>query len=435
MTPALAVMQASALKQGIKNLLLHKLRSVLTTLGVILGVASVIAMLAIGEGSKRSALERIRQLGSANVIIRSVKPEARPEAEGESSTAGNRRASRVLQYGLKHEDYQRLVATLPTVEQALPIAIQRQDAAHEHRRIPNARVLGTTPDCAAVKRLQTRRGRFLAAIDLDHAANVAVLTAGAAERLFNFEDPIGKALLLGSDAFRVVGVLEPMGTGTSSVGELDPNNDIYIPLSASRLRFGELQIIRGAGSLDLERTQLGEIILTVQDTRFVSQTASMARKLLERTHPTGHDYEVIIPFELLRQAEHERRIWNLVLGSIAGISLVVGGIGIMNIMLASVTERTREIGIRRALGAKRRDITFQFLVESAVLSSTGGLLGILLGASIPKLVSHFAAIDTALSWWPIVLAFGISVGIGVIFGIYPAQRAARMDPIEALRRL
>jgi putative ABC transport system permease protein len=188
-----------------------------------------------------------------------------------------------------------------------------------------------------------------------------------------------------------------------------------------------------AGSREFERTELSEITLAVANVDFVSQTAAMVRKLLARNHPRGDDYEVLVPLELLRQAEQEKRIWNLVLGSIAGISLLVGGIGIMNIMLASVTERTREIGIRRALGAKRRDITTQFLVETVVLSSTGGLLGIGLGIAIPVLVSRFSGIETIVSWWAVLLAFGISTAIGMIFGIYPARRAAWMDPIEALR--
>jgi len=189
----------------------------------------------------------------------------------------------------------------------------------------------------------------------------------------------------------------------------------------------------GSGSFSLERNQLSEITLTVSDENMVSETAAMARHLLKGTHPKTSDIEVQVPLELLHQAEEEKRIWNLVLGSIAGISLLVGGIGIMNIMLATVTERTREIGIRRALGAKRIDITVQFLVESVVLSATGGLLGIFFGIAVPIAITRFSDIDSYLQWWPMPLTFLISVGIGVLFGVYPARRAALMDPIEALR--
>lgn len=421
------------LQLGIKSLLLHKLRSLLTMLGVILGVGSVIAMLAIGEGSKREALERIRLLGANNVIIRSVKPDQ--QAASEESSKGQT-SGRVMEYGLRYKDLERLIATLPTIERALPITLVRKRAQARHRAIPNARILGTTSDYLNVKNLRVRRGRFLCEPDMEKTTNVAVLSAGAADKLFNFEDPLGKPLRLGAMVFRVVGVLYPQGSGSAvpgAIGSQDFNKDIYIPLSAARKRFGELKIIVSSGSFNLERNQLSEITLTVSDENFVSQTAAMARKLLEADHPKFTDIEVQVPLELLHQAEEEKRIWNLVLGSIAGISLLVGGIGIMNIMLATVTERTREIGIRRALGAKRLDITIQFLVEAVVLSSAGGLLGIVFGVVVPIAVTHFSDIDSHLLWWTMPLTFLISVGIGVLFGVYPARRAALMDPIEALR--
>ena len=426
----------NTLKLGIKNLLLHKLRSFLTILGIILGVGSVIAMLAIGEGSKREALEQIRLLGATNVIIRSVKPGQDNVGDESTPATSQQQVSRVIEYGLKYKDFDRLVATLPTVDRALPIALLRKDAQRSHRRVSNARVLGTTPDYLAVKNLTIRRGRFLTSTDVNSVANVVVLGAGAAERLFSFEDPLDQPLLIGPDVYRVVGVLEPQASGSATpgaIGQQDFNMDLYIPLTAARLRFGELQMILRAGSQEFERTQLSEITLTVSDEDLVSQTAAMARKLIRQHHPNTDDYEVQVPLELLKQAEQEKRIWNLVLGSIAGISLLVGGIGIMNIMLASVVERTREIGVRRALGAKRSHITVQFLVETIVLSSTGGVLGILVGVLIPLTVTYLAEIDTVLQWWSVLLAFGISVGIGVVFGMYPARRAALMDPIDALR--
>ncbi|MEX0938619.1 MAG: ABC transporter permease [Pirellulales bacterium] len=427
------VMWLNTVQLGAKNLLLHKLRSLLTVLGVVLGVGSVIAMLAIGEGSKQEALAQIERLGARNVIIRSVKPGQ--NNEDDSSISSQQEVSFILEYGLKHKDFELLVATLPTVETALPISLVVRDAQHGPRMIMNARILGTTPDYLSVKNLELRRGRFLTHQDMTTTANVAVLAAGAAERLFSYEDPLGKPLLLGDDVYRVVGLLHPQASGSTSPGggQLNFNRDIYIPLSAAQRRFGELQMIRSSGSRSFERTQLNEITLTVADSQHVSQTAAMARKLLMRNHPKGNDFELQVPLELLRQAEQEKRIWNLVLGCIAGISLLVGGIGIMNIMLASVTERTREIGIRRALGAKQRDITVQFLVETVVLSSVGGFLGIALGIATPLAVTYFSGIETVLRWWSVGLAFGISTFIGVVFGLYPARRAALMDPIEALR--
>ncbi len=402
-------------------------------LGTILGVGSVIAMLAIGEGSKREAVEQIRQLGATNVIIRSVKPS--DTDDGSSLTSSSpQQSSRVLQYGLQHQDFERLTAVLPMIEKAVPISLVRRNAQHERHRIRNARILGTTPEYLGVKNLEVRRGRFVVSSDL--MSNIVVLGAGAAERLFVFADPVGKYVLLGNTAFRVVGVLDTQAAGSATpvaIGKDDFNNDFYIPLKAARARFGELQMIIRSGSTQFERTQLNEITLTVEKEEAVSEIAALARKILRKTHPVGDDFEIQVPLELLLQAEREKRIWNIVLGSIGGISLLVGGVGIMNIMLATVTERTREIGVRRALGAKQRDITIQFLVETIVLSSTGGLLGIVVGIGIPISVTIALEIQTALSWWSILLAFSISVAIGVVVGLYPARRAALMDPIEALR--
>jgi len=428
-------MHWNTIKVGIKNLLLHKLRSLLTVLGVILGVGSVISMLAVGEGSKKEALEQIRQLGARNVIIRSVKP-GQNGAQDDSASSANQQRARVLEYGLKYSDFEKLLATMPTIENAVPIALVVQDAQRRHRRIANARILGTMPSFLKIKSLNIQRGRFLTIADNYNTANVAVLAAGAADRLFKFEDPIGQSVLLGDDVYRIVGILGTQGSGnatTGAIGQQDLNNDIYVPLACAQQRFGEIQAIRSAGSRSYQKTQLNEITLAVADENMVSQTAAMARKILLKSHPQADDFELQVPLELLHQAEKEKRIWNLVLGCIAGISLLVGGIGIMNIMLASVTERTREIGIRRALGARQGDITYQFLIETVILSSVGGVLGVLMGVSLPMIVSRFANIETVVSVWSIVLAFGISVGIGVIFGIYPARRAALMDPIEALR--
>lgn len=418
--------------------MLHKLRSFLTMLGTILGVGSVISMLAIGEGSKQAAVEQIRKLGANNVIIRSVKP-SRESGDDTETTSGrsSSNTSYVLDYGLKYRDLDRLRETLPTLRQAVPMVVLRKNAQHGRRLIPNCRVLGTVPEYADIKSLKIReRGRFLTENDEFTTKNVAVLTAGAAQRLFSFEDPLNQEFLLGDGAYTVVGVLETMDSGAARAGasgSADQNNDIMIPLTTAHRRFGEMQVTYRTGGRDYERKQLSEITLVVKDESVVSQTAEMARKILAMGHPKEDDFEVQVPLELLQQAEKEKRIWNLVLGSIAGISLLVGGIGIMNIMLATVTERTKEIGIRRALGAKRRDIIRQFLVETVVLSSVGGLIGVFVGIAIPAVVSASSEIRTAVSVWSVLLAFSIAVATGVIFGLYPARRAALMDPIEALR--
>jgi putative ABC transport system permease protein len=428
----------NTLKVGIKNLMLHKLRSLLTALGVILGVGSVIAMLAVGEGSKKEALERIRSLGANNVIIRSVKPNLDESNERKPTNEGSQSANRprVVKFGLEHEDLDRLRSNLPTIERAVPVALIKTDASRQQNLIRNARVLGTTPEFLEIKNLEMGRGSFVTAAHIHSAWNVAILGEGAARKLFQFVDPLEKTIFVGGDVYRVIGVLASQDSGNNTpgaVGQSDLNDDIYVPITCVQRRLGEIREIPAGGGLNFEHSELSEITLTVTEERFVSQTAEMARQLLIRTHPDANDFSIQVPLELLQQANEEKRMWNIVLGSIASISLLVGGIGIMNIMLASVTERTREIGIRRALGATKRAISVQFLVETILLSSVGGVIGVIVGITIPTIVSYLTDLETVISWYSVVLSFGISVGIGIVFGWYPAQRAASLDPIEALR--
>ena len=268
-------MWMNTVKVGVKNLLLHKLRSLLTMLGVILGAGSVIAMLAIGEGSKREALEQIQRLGANNIIIRSIKPGSGGGDESSDSTT-QQQSSMVLEYGLTYKDFERLKATIPTITNAVPIALVTQPAYHEQRSIPNARILGVTPDYIDIKSIRLRHGRFITSPDGYNTSNVAVLGAGAAQRLFQYRDPIGQPVHLGEDVYRVIGVLSSQGSGNATpgaVGQQDMNDDIYIPLSCARNRFGEVQQISSAGSRSFERTQLNEITLQIADSRQVSQTA------------------------------------------------------------------------------------------------------------------------------------------------------------------
>jgi putative ABC transport system permease protein len=436
-------MWIATLKLAVRNLLLHKMRSALTLLGTILGVASVIAMLSVGEGSKQQALDRIRELGASNVIVRSVKPAKNNDAGGTNTNQGMRLSNaryEVKAYGLTYNDL-RVLGQLPTCDLAVPVSIKRRPANHGSRRVSQARIVATTPDLPRVKRMALARGRFLNEADMEKFANVAVLSQGAATALFGYEDPLDQPLLIGEGAYRVVGVLQPQDSGLArptASGSDDQNQDIFIPLSAARSRFGVLQRTGPRGSREFERIELDEITLAVRQSETqrdrVRPTAAMVRSLLNKSHRRKADFQVVVPLELMAQAEHEKRIWNIVLGSIAGISLLVGGIGIMNIMLATVTERTREIGIRRAIGARRRDIIRQFLLETTVLSTTGGILGILLGIGIPVAVTLIAGMQTVTSFGSIVLAFGISVFTGIVFGVYPAYKAAAMNPIEALRQ-
>jgi putative ABC transport system permease protein len=422
-----------ALKLGMKSLLLHKLRSGLTVLGIVFGVAAVISMLAIAEGSSREALEKIRALGATNIIIRSMKP-----TDDAQVSTGNRPAQ-ILNYGLKYSDFNRIVETIPTIKKVLPIREIRKQIRRGSYAF-DGRVVGTTEDYADFNMLRVAKGRFLTATDNERFENFAVLAADTAAKLFPYEDPINQAIKLGADYYTVVGVLDARDSqhaGTSkmanSLAQQDFNKDVYIPLNTCRLRFGERIVDNRSGSRQAEETQLTQITIQVGSMEEVLPTVPLIEAAYEPYHPKK-DVEKIVPYELLLHAQQQARQFAIILGTIAAISLLVGGIGIMNIMLATVTERTREIGIRRALGAKRRDITQQFLIETIVLAGVGGLLGVAVGFAIPLLIVFFIqdqkAFVTAES---VILSFGISVAIGIIFGIYPARRAALMDPIEALR--
>ncbi len=424
-------MWLATFRLAVRNLLLHKLRSFLTLLGTILGVASVIAMLAVGEGSKREALEQIERLGANNVIIHSIKPQPQNNDGSQSTTT----TSSVLAYGLTFADLRRIEDLGLEGAMVVPSVMHRKNVQHGKSFLRGIRVVGTTDKLPAIKSLKIR-GRFINESDCDRSANVAVLGHGIASELFGFEDPLEQSVLVGIDAYRVIGVLGERGeVTTSSNGQSeDRNREILIPITAAEHRMGLVQRIVQTGSRQYERIELSDITVAAKDSEQVRAAATMIRNILEQNHGVKRDYEVQVPLELLAQAEREKRLWNLVLGSIAGISLLVGGIGIMNIMLATVTERTREIGIRRAIGAKRRDIVTQFLMETTVLSTTGGLLGVILGVTLPLVVTYFLGIETLTSLWSIGLAFGISVLTGIVFGVYPAYKAARMNPIEALRQ-
>jgi len=413
---------------GLKSLWVHRLRSGLTVLGMIFGVCSVIAMLAIGEGASYEAQERIKQLGSTNIIIRAVKP---PETESASD-----QQQMMLQYGLTYDDAERIATTIPSVDVIAPERHIRKTVWHLSRRT-EATIAGAVPWFCRIMNRRIAVGRFIESLDMHTTANVCVLEPHVVETLFPFRDPLGNAVKIGVDYYRVIGVLAPAGSNASNRNTSTPDMrrggpGIYIPLTSAKRRFGEVNVKSGTGSRDIERVELHQLVVQVKQPDLVVPTSEIVRTTLERFH-SQKDYELIVPLEQLKTAREIQRTYNIVLGSIAAISLLVGGIGIMNIMLATVTERTREIGIRRALGAKRKDIIVQFLTETILLSGCGGIFGVAAGVLIPFLVERFANMKTIVTPWSLILAFGISAMVGIVFGIYPAYRAANMDPIEALR--
>ena len=413
-------------KLGFKSLLRHLLRSILTMLGIVFGVGAVVAMLAVGEGASYESQERIKRLGSQNIIIRSVKP---PEEETGSSSG---HGMQVAVYGLTYRDAERFQSTVPGSEIVIPVREIRNDIWREHRKI-NGRVLGTVPWYFKTVGQELRKGRFLNTVDMHNRDPVCVIGHGISEKLFPYEDPIDRKIKVGPDFYRVVGILQPSGGGTEETSIItDTNSAVLLPLTTARSRFGKTILERKAGSFEAETVELHMIIVKVDNISNVLPASEVIQNLLKRYHDK-QDWEMIVPLQLLEEIRRSARMFSLVLGTIAAISLLVGGIGIMNIMLASVTERTREIGIRRALGAKKRDIIVQFLSETVVLSLFGGVLGLGVGIVLPLLIEFFTGMKVIFTLWSLILAFTISAMIGVVFGMYPARRAADMDPIEALR--
>ncbi len=406
---------------GVKSLLLHKLRAALTTLGVLFGVSSVVAMLAIGEGGSYEAQEQIKALGSNNILLRTIAP---PETVGESSPWQAQR------YGLTYRDAEAIGSALHSVERVVQVRETATHIAGEEKPVPGL-VLGTTPEFLDVVRLHVAEGRWLTPLDMERQANVAVLGATAAKLYFPLADPIGATITAEDTRFVVVGVLDYLGRVGDGFGpSLDEG--VYVPLSTSRSWFGDLTVRRTSGSFQVKHVELAQLIVRVRTPELVIDTARVIREMLAEQHKEK-DWVDKVPLELLRQAQAQQRIWSIVLASIAGISLLVGGIGIMNVMLATVTERTREIGIRRALGAKKRHIVSQFLVETLLLSCGGGVLGVGLGLAIPRAVEQLASLKTLVLVQHPIMAFSISAVVGIVFGLYPAWRAANMDPVEALR--
>lgn len=409
---------------GMKSLLLHKLRSSLTTLGILIGVASVVAMLAIGEGASEAAQEQIKRLGSTNILIQSVKP---PQDESSSQMSSYSAQA----YGLTYMDADKIAGTLAEHIDTIVSVRQTDKQVRTRTEWQQTVLLGTSPEYLQVMGMKIARGRWLNRLDILDTNNICVLGGDVKERLFPLEDPLGQPIRASGDRFVVCGVLEKLGRRSGSTGR-SVDECIFIPISTSRARFGETNIKRGAGTFEMESVQLHEIKVKVKSESEVRRAAKVIKGMLDSAHKDG-DFAMVVPLELLAQSKEVRERFTLLLFFIASISLIVGGIGIMNVMLATVTERTREIGIRRALGARKKHIVSQFLVETVLLSGSGGLLGLVTG-----IVASFLALtiwNAPISWNPShwALAFSISAVVGILAGLYPAWRAANMDPVEALR--
>jgi putative ABC transport system permease protein len=405
------------LGQGLDNLRAHKLRSALTMLGMIFGVAAVIAMLSIGAGAQQQVIAFIEQLGVRNIIV-----EAR-EA-GDSQTL-----SRVRQVsaGLTFRDLRMIEASLAGLEAstARKRFVPTKVLPRPYGDVPV--VFGVAPAYQSIASLEMTSGRFFTGAEADAAAAVAVLGQAATVGLFGVEDPVGRFVKVNDSWFRVIGVTGRQLVVQSDVGGLpaqDQNNVIYVPLKAAILRIDD--------ALAYYKDEIDAVYLHLAADADVAASGTVVRGLLDTTHRGASDFNVVVPAELLAQQQRTKRLFEFVMVAIASISLLVGGIGIMNIMLASVMERTREIGVRRAIGAKRRDVIRQFLIETTIITVSGGIAGTIVGIALSRLVAYLAGWSTIVTVTSVVVACLVSVTVGIVFGLYPAVRAARLDPVQSL---
>jgi len=403
---------------GLENLLMHKLRSLLTMLGMIFGVAAVIAMLSIGAGARQQVMALIEQMGVRNVIVEAREGNAWDEVE----------KTRKLSLGLTLRDFRVIQSNVSGVTQATPRKRFTPGRMFPKPQHDMPLVYGIAPNYQQIASLKVTLGRFFNDDENLHAAPVAVLGQGARASLFGQIDPVGQYVKVNEQWLEVIGVVGPQLSAETQVESLpsqDMNNLIYIPLSAAMMRLEDAR--------SNMKDEIDGIYLQLSSALDTLSTAEVVRSLLNISHRNAGDFSVIAPAELLAQQQRTQQIFDLVMVAIASISLLVGGIGIMNIMLASILERTREIGVRRALGARQRDVIRQFLVEAVLISLMGGLIGIAFGFGISRLIAWLAGWSTVTTVSSIVLAFAFSVSVGLLFGIYPAKKAARLDPVEAIR--
>ncbi len=383
----------------------YKLRTALSVVGVVLGVAAVIAMMSVSEGARREALRQFELLGLDNIVVRDRRLQPTPL--------------------LALEDARKLRELVPLVSGLSPL-VETVERVSGPRRSREARVLGVTPEYQNILRLEVARGRFFGPLDVDKQSRVCLLGAPLARAVFGHQPPVGQSVRIGVEWHRVVGILAERSSDSRLIGALasrDLNQSVVVPLP---LLLGH--------SLDLDpHARVDEIWIQIADGQRVLELGRVVEHTLARLHPGAPSFELVLPRELLNQRLRTQRTFSVVVGSVATISLLVGGIGIMNIMLASVMERTHEIGIRRAVGATQRDVTVQFLAEALLMTLSGGLAGILLGLLVSGGVSSYAGWATKVSPGAVILGFAVSVAVGLVFGIYPATRAAQLDPIDAVR--
>ncbi|AEL26492.1 ABC transporter permease [Cyclobacterium marinum] len=418
--------------------LANKVRSLLTALGIIFGVAAVIAMLAIGTGAQQEIMEQIKLVGVNNIVIEPIVEQIEEQVDQDN---GMEREKSKFSPGLKLEDVQAIQNVIPGINRISPeIVMDTYIVKSGIRR--SAKLVGVDVAYFDVLDFQLKEGRMFSKKNLVEGNPVCIIGRNVAARFFPNENPIGKRIKSGSQWLVVIGILEERLVSESSISKLgirDFNMDVYIPIQTMLIRYRNRDLVTESRLNDSNSNssgnyhQIDKLVIQVSESELLNPTAEVLAKMLERRHFNVVDFEITIPELLLKQQQRTQNIFNIVLGAIAGISLLVGGIGIMNIMLASVMERIKEIGLRLSLGAKKNDIVNQFLFESIMISVTGGVLGVILGVVLAHLVSTFADFPTVITLSSIVLSFGVAATVGLVFGITPAKRAASQDPITSLR--
>ncbi|PIQ23696.1 hypothetical protein COW36_20145 [bacterium (Candidatus Blackallbacteria) CG17_big_fil_post_rev_8_21_14_2_50_48_46] len=408
---------------ALKSLYQHRLRTFLTMLGVIFGVGAVIAMLSIGKGAEQEMIEQIAAFGINNIRVYAR----------ELNESQKKQAERTPSLGLSYEDALYLARTLPHIEAVAPQNLLDKPITYRDLN-PETQVVGTTPEYLGINGLHLSEGRFISSDDLLYYRKVCILSSELSRQLFLTENPIGRWISIGGQRFEVVGVLNARQATKQRVQirSRPLEKDVYIPITTSLKKF-TLTPAENTPHNQIEYNVVDEMSLQVSGPEYLSSTRQALKQIFKRRHFGIPDLEIVVPTELLEQSQATQRLFNLVMACIAGLSLLVGGIGIMNIMLASVTERTRQIGIRRAVGATPGDILIFFLLESLLISLIGGLMGIGVGVGISQIVTVAAGWKTIVSVESILLSFGVSSLVGIFFGLYPAWRASKMDPIQALR--
>lgn len=439
---------------AIESILANKLKSILTALGIIFGVAAVISMLAIGKGAQQEILDQIKMVGVNNILINPIFEEPNDQQTQEDN--GNKQ-KRKFSPGLTLTDVDAIKSVIPSITRISPEISLNSFVQYEGVRVP-AKIMGISNDYFELYNLPIEEGVFFNDYQEEHGIPVCIIGGNIKAKFFSKVEPIGQYIKFGQVWLKVIGVLkksEIAVSGFQNAGVNVYNDNVYLPAKSMLLRyqnralvnskkltetgtfFGGGMMISFGGSTESQTPknyhQLDRIIVQVSETQDINSTTEILSRMMLRRHENVKDFEITVPELLLKQQERTKDIFNIVLGAIASISLIVGGIGIMNIMFASVMERIKEIGTRLAIGAKKADIIAQFLSEAVLISVTGGFIGIILGIILSKLITHFAGILTIISPISVLVAFGVSAAVGVIFGLSPAKRAAEKDPIESLR--